>query len=249
MTFLDKTYIITGAGGGMGKSLVTKLLDEGANVVGCDLHLDKLKAVQANEKFIGFEGDLLDEAIVKKIFTQTIEEFNQIDGLVNIAGIAQKSTPIEEVSLAKFHQIMDINMTMTFILCKEATKHFKKARNGTIINIGSVSTTRPRPGLQSYVASKGAVESFSKSLALELAPYKVTVNTLHPGPCATEMLGQFAEEGANVKEMKETVFKQSVPLGELLQPDDIANSLMFLLSAEAKMVTGAVLHVDGGRSI
>lgn len=249
MTYTGKTYIITGAGGGMGGALVKILLEEGANVVGCDLNLDELESVKSNDAFMGFEGDLLDESVVAEVFTKAIEKYNHVDGLVNVAGIAQNSTPIEEVSLTEFHQIMDINMTMTFLLCKEAAIHFKKAKKGTIVNVGSVSTTRPRPGLQSYVASKGAVESFSKALALELAPFKVTVNVLHPGPCATNMLGQFAEEGADVEEMKETVFRQSVPLGELLQPEDIANSLKFLLSDDAKMVTGAVLHVDGGRSI
>src|SRR5699024_2393208 len=107
--------------------------------------------------------------------------------------------------------------------------HMKKGKNGTIVNVGSVSTTRPRPGLQAYIASKGAVESFSKALVLELAPDNIRVNTLHPRPCDTNMLGQFAGKCADIDEKKYTVFKQSIPLGKILTPNGIAQSAKFLL--------------------
>ncbi|MEW9677784.1 SDR family oxidoreductase [Lentibacillus sp. L22] len=249
MTFENKTIIVTGAGGGMGKAVVEVLLNDGANVVGCDLSIESLSGYENNDNFVAHQGDLLDETTVKDIFAAAEKKFGSIEGLVNVAGIAQSSTPIEQVSLTDFHKMMDINMTMTFLTCREASKYMKPNKRGAIVNVGSVSTTRPRPGLQSYVASKGAVESFSKSLALELAPDKINVNVLHPGPCDTNMLGQFAGAGADVIEMKETVFRQSVPLGELLTPIDIAHSVKFLLSDEARMVTGSVFHVDGGRNI
>ncbi|MBP1970047.1 3-oxoacyl-[acyl-carrier protein] reductase [Virgibacillus natechei] len=249
MSFSNKTIIVTGAGGGMGKATVELLLKENANVVGCDLHIDSLVAFEDQSQFLSFEGNLLNENNVKDIFEKTVQTFGQIDGLVNIAGVAQSATPIEEISLDEWHKIMDMNMTMTFLTCREAAIYMKKRQQGAIVNIGSVSTTRPRPGLQAYVGSKGAVESFTKALALELSPDHIKVNVLHPGPADTEMLGQFTKQGENVNDTKKAVFESSVPLGKLLQPTDIAQSIKFLLSDEANMITGSVLHVDGGRSI
>src|SRR5690625_2446670 len=168
MGLKNKTFLITGANGGMGKATVDLLLREKANVAGCDLRTDALMEYKENSNFIAFQGDLTDEKTVKDIFQRTEEKFGYIDGLVNIAGIAQSATPIEDVSLKDWHRIMDINMSMMFLTCREAAIYMKKREQGSIVNIGSVSVTRPRPGLQSYVASKGAVEAFSKALALEL---------------------------------------------------------------------------------
>ncbi|ASN06275.1 SDR family NAD(P)-dependent oxidoreductase [Virgibacillus necropolis] len=249
MTFKDKTIIVTGAGGGMGKATVDLLLKAGANVVGCDLNTDALLEFEGKDNLMTCQGNLLEESTVQQIFKDAAERFGGIDGLANIAGIAQSATPIDEVSLSEFHKIMDINLTMTFLTCREASKYMKERIQGKIVNIGSVSTTRPRPGLQSYVASKGAVESFTKALALELAPDHINVNVLHPGPANTNMLGEFVKKGSDVEDGKKEIFERSVPLGKLLQPTDIASSIKFLLSDEANMITGIVLHVDGGRSI
>lgn len=249
MAYENKTFVVTGAGGGMGKEMVKLLLDNGANVVACDLHTKQLSEFEDTNRFIAFEGDLLDEDAVKNIFNITANQFGKIDGLVNIAGIAQSAAPIDQVSLDEWHKIMDINMTMVFLTCREAAVYMKEKNAGSIVNVGSVSVTRPRPGLQSYVASKGAVEAFSKALALELAPSQINVNVLHPGPSDTSMLGQFSAEGASVDDTRKEIFEKSVPLGRLLTPENIAHSIKYLLSDEAKMITGAVLHVDGGRNI
>ena len=249
MGLKNKTFLVTGANGGMGKATVDLLLKENANVAGCDIRTDTLRKYEENSNFIAFQGDLTDEKTVKDIFQKTKDRFGSIDGLANIAGIAQSATPIEEVSLEEWHKIMDINMTMMFLTCREASIYMKKKKQGSIVNVGSVSVTRPRPGLQSYVASKGAVEAFSKALALELAPNQINVNVLHPGPSDTEMLGRFSAEGASMDDTKKDVFENSVPLGRLLKPEDIAKSIKYLLSDEANMMTGSILHVDGGRNI
>ncbi|ASK62315.1 3-ketoacyl-ACP reductase [Virgibacillus phasianinus] len=249
MTLKGKTMIVTGAAGGMGKATVALLLEEGANVAGCDLHTDSLDEFNGHPGFMAYQGNLLAEDTVRHIFKETFDRFGSIDGLANILGIAQSATPIEDCSLDDYRKIMDVNMTSIFLTCREAAHYMRKQQQGKIVNIGSVSTTRPRPGLQCYVASKGAVESFSKALALELAADQINVNVLHPGPADTTMLGQFSGEGANVDDTKKEVFEKSVPLGRLLKPEDIAQSVKFLLSEETNMVTGSVLHVDGGRNI
>ena len=249
MTVNNKTILITGAGGGMGKETALLLMEKGANVVGCDRDISALEEMQKKDNFLAVQGDVLDEAVVSDFFKKAKDHFGSIDGLANILGIAQSATPIDEVSFDHYHKLMDINMSSIFLTCREAARYMKPQEAGKIVNIGSVATTRPRPGLQAYVASKGAVETFSKALALELAPHQINVNVLHPGPADTSMLGQFSGEGSNVAEDRKEIFEKSVPLGKLLQPKNIADTVAFLLSEEAEMITGSVLHVDGGRSI
>lgn len=248
MTLQGKTVIVTGAGGGMGKATVDLLLDQGANVVACDLHTNSLDEFKDRTGFMAYEGNILEENNVHHIFKETVDRFGSVDGLANVLGVAQRATSIDDCSLDDYRKIMDVNMTSVFLTCREAALHMKKQRQGKIVNIGSVATTRPRSGLQCYIASKGAVESFSKALAIELAFYQINVNVLHPGPANTNMLGEFSNTDSNVDINKE-VFEKSVPLGRLLEPTDIAQSIKFLLSEEANMITGTVLHVDGGRNI
>ncbi|WP_082235440.1 SDR family NAD(P)-dependent oxidoreductase [Halobacillus massiliensis] len=248
MNLENHAIVVTGANGGMGISIVERLLEKGAMVTACDIQTDKLQEL-SHERLLVIKGNMLDEFQVEKIFQESNDTFGKIDGLVNSAGIAQQAAPIESVSLSEWRKLIDINTTMLFLTCREAAKYMKSNQKGSIVNIASISAVRPRPGLQSYIASKGAAESFSKALAIELAEHKVRVNTVHPGPCDTSMLGQFAAAGTDVDQAKETIFKQSVPMGELVTPKDIAASVSFLLTDEAMMVTGAVLHVDGGRGL
>ncbi|WP_173917653.1 SDR family NAD(P)-dependent oxidoreductase [Halobacillus sp. Marseille-Q1614] len=248
MKLRDHSIVVTGANGGMGLSIVNMLLESGAKVTACDINTNNLKEIKT-EHLLVKEGDLLDEGYIKQVFEDTQSKFGKVDGLVNAAGLAQKAAPIETVSLNEWKKLMDINATTLFLTCREAAQHMKQKQQGSIINIASISAVRPRPGLQSYIASKGAAESFSKALAIELAEHQIRVNTVHPGPCDTNMLGQFAADGTNIEQAKETVFKQSVPMGRLLTPTDITAAVSFLLTDDAKMVTGAVLNVDGGRGL
>lgn len=248
MKLTDKVIVVTGAGGGMGKEIVLQLLERGAFVIGIDLSIDSLKNIQ-HPNFVAKAADVLDEERVSEIFAEVYLEHGKIDGLVNALGIAQAQAPIEEVSLEKWDRLMNINATSLFITCKQAAKYMKPKNKGSIVTIASISAVRPRPGLQSYIASKGAAESFSRAMAIELAPHSIRVNTIHPGPADTTMLGQFTGENADISAMKNDVFKQSVPLGELIQPEDIAGAVVYFLSDVAKMVTGATLHVDGGRGL
>ncbi|GGA25073.1 SDR family NAD(P)-dependent oxidoreductase [Psychrobacillus lasiicapitis] len=243
-----KVIAVTGAGGGMGKTVVENLLAEGATVVALDINTDSLSSIE-NENIRVKAINLLDENSIQQTFNEIFDEFNKLDGLVNIAGIAQSAKPITEVELSEWHKIIDINATAIFLTSREAVRYMKQAKNGSIINIGSVSVTRPRPGLQSYVASKGAVEAFSKALALETAPFNIRVNVLHPGPADTQMLGQFSSAQAGEVELNKDIFAESVPLGRLINPADISATVTHLLTDGAQIITGAVIHVDGGRSI
>ncbi|TQR20547.1 SDR family NAD(P)-dependent oxidoreductase [Psychrobacillus vulpis] len=246
MELNNKVIIVTGAGGGMGQVIVSQLVEQGAVVIGIDLSMDLMPTY---DRFIAKEASVLDENKISEIFSDVHHEFGKIDGLVNAIGIAQSATPIEDVTLEQWNRLININATSLFITCKEAVKYMKPKRKGSIVTIASISAVRPRPGLQSYIASKGAAESFSRAMAIELASHSIRVNTIHPGPADTGMLGQFAAKDADVGAMKEEIFRQSVPLGELIQPEDIAYAVVYLLSDRAKIVTGATLHVDGGRGL
>ena len=246
MRLENEVFVITGAQGGMGKETVKRFLEEGAFVAAVDLHVE---GVGETDRLLPIAADLTNEAAVANVFTKAYEKFGRIDGLINIAGIAQSATPIEEVSLADWEKIMRVNATAPFLTCRAATPYMKKQGNGVIVNIASISMVRPRPGLNAYVASKGAAVSFSQALAIELAEYGIRVNVVNPGPADTNMLGQFTARNADVETSKETIFKKSVPMGRLIQPIDIANSLVYLCSKEAAIVTGSVLNVDGGRGI
>jgi len=243
-----KVIAVTGAGGGMGKEVVENLLAEGAIVIALDINTVSLSSIENKNLHIK-KINLLEELSITEAFKEIYIEFNKLDGLVNAAGIAQAAKPITEVELSEWHKLIDINATAVFLTNREAVRYMKKTNNGSIINIGSVSVTRPRPGLQSYVASKGAVEAFSKALALETAPFNIRVNVLHPGPADTQMLGLFSSQQAGEVELNKDIFAESVPLGRLIRPTDISATVTHLLTDGAQIITGAVIHVDGGRSI
>lgn len=244
----NKVIVVTGAGGGMGEAIVKTLLKNGAVVIGLDITDDKMKLVD-NERFSYETINLLNEQDVKDVFAKVYEKNDKIDGLVNAAGIAQHSASIEDVTLDEWNKINGINSTALFLTCREATRYMKKKNSGSIVNIVSVAACRPRPGLQAYVASKGAAEMFTKALALEVAPFGIRSNVLHPGPAETTMLGKFSKIGEDVDATKEEVFRQSVPLGSLIEPQDIAEGVLYFMSDASKIVTGASLNIDGGRGI
>lgn len=248
MELNEKVIVVTGAGGGMGKAITEKLLTEGAQVIGMDLK-EQSMAEQHHPQFTAMAVDILDEKAVAAAFLEAYEQHGKMDGLVNAIGMAQSASPIEEVSVELWHKLLDVNVTSLFLTSKEAVKYMKKNNGGSIVTIASISAVRPRPGLQAYIASKGAAESFSRALAIELAPYAIRVNTVHPGPTDTGMLGQFAATGADVETTKKQIFADSVPMGRLVAPTDIAESISYLVSDRAAMVTGAVLNVDGGRGL
>lgn len=246
--FDNNIIIVTGAAGGMGKAIVQELLNEEATVIALDLSTNNLEDLQ-HERLQVFETNVLDEVNIQKIFSDVYEKYGKIDGLVNALGIAQAATPVEEVSLEEWDKLLNVNVKSLFITSKAVVPFMKQQKKGSIITIASISAVRPRPGLQSYIASKGAAESFTRGLAIELAEHGIRVNTIHPGPADTTMLGKFTANSGDIEQTKEDIFRKSVPLGRLIVPQDIANAVSFLLSDKAEIITGSTLHVDGGRGL
>ncbi|WP_431811167.1 SDR family NAD(P)-dependent oxidoreductase [Lysinibacillus sp. FW12] len=248
MTVEQQVIVVTGAGGGMGKAIIEEQLKQGNIVVALDLSVEPLKEI-AHDSLQCFEVNVLHEERVHAICQQVFDNYGRIDGLVNALGVAQSATPIEQVTMDEWDRLMDVNVKSLFITTKAIVPFMKQQQKGSIITIASISAVRPRPGLQAYIASKGAAESFTRGLAIELASSQIRVNTIHPGPADTQMLGQFAAQGADIEQTKQSVFVQSVPLGRLVKPSDIAGAVSYLLSDAASMVTGTTLHVDGGRGL
>lgn len=248
MAVEQQVVIVTGAGGGMGQAILKHLLEQGKIVVGLDLSVTSLAGMESDALQI-YDVNVLNEDKVNDIFQSVYDKYGRIDGLVNAHGIAQAATPIEDVSIDEWNRLMDVNVKSLFITTKSVVPYMKVRKKGAIVTIASISAVRPRPGLQAYIASKGAAESFSRGLAIELASHQIRVNTIHPGPADTQMLSQFTAAGANVEQTKQDVFVQSVPLGRLVDPTDIAGAVGYLLSDAASMVTGTTLHVDGGRGL
>lgn len=245
MRLANKVAIVTGASGGMGQVAVQRFLKEGAKVTATDIVIEEMQ----DDDVLCVKTDVTSGQAVGDLVKRTIDHFGRVDILVNFAGIAQAATPVEEVSEALWDRIMAINTKSLFLTTRAVVPYMKKQRSGVIVNIASIAAVRPRPGLNAYVASKGAAVALAQALAIELADCQIRVNVINPGPADTQMLGQFAAPGTDIEKAKETIFKQSVPLGELIQPEDIANTLVFLCSDEAKHVTGAVFNIDGGRGI
>lgn len=248
MAVSQQVVLVTGAAGGMGKAIIEDQLEQGNIVIGIDLTVASL-AHLAQKSLHLYEVNVLQEEPIQAIFHEVYAKYGRIDGLVNALGIAQAATPIEEVSMDEWNRLMEVNVKSLFITTKAVVPYMKERQKGSIVTIASISAVRPRPGLQAYIASKGAAESFSRALAIELASHQIRVNTIHPGPANTQMLAQFTAEGADAEQTKHNIFIQSVPLGRLVDPTDIAGAVTYLISDAASMVTGTTLHVDGGRGL
>jgi 3-oxoacyl-[acyl-carrier protein] reductase len=251
MDLTNKVAIITGAGGGMGKEVILQFLEKGARVTAVDINLDSIADLPEKypDHLMIIKANLTDEDSVAEIVQKTVDLYQQVDVLVNVAGIAQSATDIENVTLKEWERIMTINSTAIFLTCRAVVPFMKKQNNGVIINVASISVERPRPGLNAYIASKGAAVALTKALAIELAPHNIRVNGINPGPADTNMLGEFAAAGSDVGDTKENTFLKSIPLGKLVTPEDIAHCAVYLSSDLAGMITGSIVNVDGGRGI
>ncbi|MBU8713432.1 SDR family oxidoreductase [Brevibacillus parabrevis] len=248
-----KTAIVTGAASGMGKATAKLFAAEGANVVLADLN--KEAAVQVALELPDGRGhavqvDVADDESVAALIQETVAVFGAPDVLVNCAGVPQAFTPIEELTLEQWDRIMSVNAKSLYLTARHTVPHMKAKARGSIINIASIAGIRARPGLNAYCASKGAAIMLSKALAIELAPYQIRVNVINPGPAETPMLGKFINgDEQEVEAGKKDIFISSVPLGMLIQPEDIAQAALYLASDLSKIVTGEVMNVDGGRGI
>ena len=253
MKLQDKVAMVTGAGSGIGQATAVLFAEEGAKVAVVDLREDAAKATverieRAGGQGLAIRADVSKAADVQAAVNTTLARWSRLDVLYANAGVPQHPTSVEDVDEATFDQIMNVNVKGVFLCAKYAAPVFKRQRRGVLLITGSTSGIRPRPGVQSYSASKGAVHTLAKSLALELAPFGVRVVAIAPVATETPMLATFMGK-KEVDEEGMTRYRGTVPLGRLNKPEDLARAALFLASEDAAMITGSTVEVDGGRCI
>jgi len=253
MRLKDKVALITGAGSGIGQATAVLFAREGARVAVVDVREDAAKGTteqieRAGGHALAIRADVAKAADIQAAVNQTLARWGRLDVFYANAGVPQRPTSVEEVDEATFDQIMAVNVKGVFLGAKYAAPVFKRQRSGVLLITGSTSAIRPRPGVQCYSASKGAVHTLAKSLALELAPFGARVVAIAPVATETPMLATFMGK-QEVDEEGMTRYRSTVPLGRLNRPEDLARAALFLASDDAAMITGSTVEVDGGRCI
>jgi 3-oxoacyl-[acyl-carrier protein] reductase len=251
MRLKDKVAIVTGGGSGFGEGMARRFAAEGAKIVVNDINEANGKRVadvisQQGGAAIFVKADVAKGSDVKALVAKTVERFGRVDIMVNNAGYTHRNQPMLDVPEDVFDRIFAVNVKAIYLAAREIVPLFRRQGGGCILNTASTAGLRPRPGLTWYNASKGAVITMTKSMAVELAPDKIRVNCLCPVAGETAMLADFM--GGDTPENRAR-FKASVPLGRLSTPEDIANAALYLCSGEAEFITGVALEVDGGRCI
>jgi len=238
-----KVALVTGAGGGIGKSIVSLFINEGANVFAVDISEDGLKGLSSllqTKSLYTLRVDITDAAQVKSIFEQIEGNFGRLDILVNNAGITRDKLIIR-MSEEDWDVVLNVNLRAAFILAREAAKMMIRSKGGKIINISSVIAFMGGVGQANYASSKSGLLGLTRALAKELATRNIQVNAILPGYISTPMTDALKED---IK--KEYLAK--IPLGRFGTPEDVAKAALFLASRDSDYITGNFLFVDGGLS-
>lgn len=242
-----KIILVTGAESGIGKATAQACAEQGASLVMAGL--DEGRLLEASAAFeaagsnvLAVPTDIRDAAAVERLFAVALERFGRIDGVVANAGIIGARKPASELTLDDWRQVLDVNLTGTFLTVIEAARVLvRQEQGGSIIATGSSTALRPVSGLLPYVASKGGVHALMQSLALELAPHRIRVNTLVPGTTATDATRAMPGYLDQVA--------QSLPMREVVEAEELGRYVAFALSDHLPHLTGAHLKIDAGRTI
>ncbi len=249
MRLQGKTALVTGAASGFGRGIAERFAHEGARVALLDINAEGAARAAAaiGDAAIALPCDVTDSAQVTAAVKAAASEFGALDIAVNNAGWTTPNGPLLATDEAAFRRIYDVNVTSIFHMCHAVLPLWRRRGHGVMINVSSTAGIRPRPGLTWYNSSKGAVNTMTRSLAVELAPENIRVNAIAPVMGETGMLEQFM--GCEDTPENRARFVATIPLGRLSQPRDIAGAALYLASDEADMLTGVILEVDGGRTI
>jgi 3-oxoacyl-[acyl-carrier protein] reductase len=244
MKFEGKVALVTGAARGIGKAIALKLAQEGADVVVTDVDLEGAQRVAQEIEGLGYkakaiQADVSQREAVQRLVSEAISLFGKVDILVNNAGIIRRGTFLEHEP-QDWEKVLSVNLGGTFNCAKEVVPLMIKQGGGKIINISSVvGKMGDIASAPSYGTSKGAINTFTKSLARELAPYGINVNAVAPHAIETDMSREWSEE-------KRRQIVEAIPLKRLGKPEEVAEVVAFLASDGAAFITGQILDVNGG---
>lgn len=253
MKLNGKVAVVTGAGSGIGQATALLFAREGARVACVDINEATAKQTVEQIEKAGGQGlavsaDVSTAAGNQAMVERTVARWGRLDILYANAGVPQSPTPVEDLDEATFDRIMAVNVKAVFLGVKCAVPVMKKQGGGVILITASTAAIRPRKGVQAYGASKGAVITLAKCLALELASHKIRVVAIAPVATDTPMLPFFMGK-TEMDEKARDAMVRTIPMGRFNTPEDIARAALFLASDDAAMITGSCVEVDGGRCL
>jgi NAD(P)-dependent dehydrogenase (short-subunit alcohol dehydrogenase family) len=239
-----KSAIVTGASRGIGEAIARALVSAGVSVVGVGRTFPNNWEAQFEDqgKIARLVGDVSDSSTAERALATSVDRFGKIDILVNNAGIVI-NTGITNLNIEDWNKIMDTNLKSFVYFCRIICPELMKQKHGRIVNVSSVAAEFYESGLLAYTTTKGAINSFTKGLAVDMGPYNVTVNAVAPGWVNTTM-----GAGSLSKEKLQPVLER-IPLGHVASTDEIASVVLFLSSNLSRYMTGQVVIVDGGETV
>lgn len=254
MNLKDKVVIVTGGASGIGRSCVLRFAKEGANVVIADRHLDAAKLVEkechsaskATNQVICIETDVSNPQSVEKMAQTAFSEFGKIDVLINNAGFGLTGS-VTEISVEDWDRLMATNVRGVFLCSKYVIPLMSKNGGGAIVNLGSYTANAGIPNRAAYVASKGAVVSLTRAMALDHVKDHIRVNAVAPGTISSPYFDKIFADSPDPEGLRQQ-FNARAPMNRMGTPEEIANMIVWLASDEASFATGGVFTVDGGSS-
>ena len=247
----NKIAIVTGAARGLGKAMATGLAEAGANIVIPDINYKEAEKAADEISELGVETlalkcDVTEKSDVQDMVQKVVGKFNQIDILINNAGIC-KNIAAEEMSLEDWQEVIDINLTGVFLCSQAVAKEMIDNGGGSIINISSMSAeivNYPQPQC-SYNASKAGVSQLTKSLAAEWAKHDIRVNAIAPGYMKTELTAEILEKNPERKEH----WIEPTPMKRMGKPEELKGVAVYLASEASSFMTGNIMNIDGGYTL
>ena len=235
-TFVGKAFVVTGGGAGIGRAIVERLLALGARVASWDV---KAADAAPHERLLERTCDVTSPGSVRDAWIHTLEEYETVHGVVQSAGITRDGV-LWKMEDRDWQQVLDVNLTGAFHVLREVVPHLRKLGSGAIVNVTSINGFRGKFGQSNYAASKAGLVALTKTAARELGAFGIRVNAVAPGLVRTAMTATLPPAVVE-RAVEESALKR------VSEPEDVANAVVFLLSEDARQITGTTLRVDAGQ--